>query len=71
MRDKYKLILKFKDQKTMEIEAETPVNPRDMLTKELDNRWTNVLAIGDFFIKKDDILWIKVEGEELEKHIRE
>lgn len=69
--DRYKVVIKFKDQRTLEIEADTSVNPKEELSKELDKKSSSILSVGGYFIKKDEILWIQVEGEELEKHIRE
>ena len=63
--NKYKIMIKFKDGKELPIDVETETNPR----MELDSFWKgarSIMRIGDFFIKPEEILWMKIEGDELE-----
>jgi hypothetical protein len=61
----YKITIKFKNNQTLNIEAESDTDPRDIIR----NEWPRdgVLYVGDYTISAADILWIKVEGNPIEK----
>ncbi len=67
----YRIIITYKDRKFTTIEGDGDDTIREILQKDLQNRKEEWLRIGDYFICKNDILHIRIEGEPtLEKHIR-
>lgn len=59
----YRVVFKFKNDKTLEFKIET----QEDLLKKLSNAWDKTLdtyvTLGDYIISMNDILWVNVEGE--------
>ena len=58
----YTVTIRFKNNKTLQVKLETEENLVRAIFDELPMR-AKWIAIGDYFISKEDILWVEVEGD--------
>ena len=64
--DRFRIEIKFKDGKILPIEIDSEEDLRNEIAKTWSGK-KSALFIGDYVISTEDIRWIKVEGERLEK----
>ena len=66
----FEVTIKFKNGNAIDFELESEENLRDKIEKELESSKT-ILHLGQYILSISEILWIKVEGEEVKVSIQE
>ena len=66
----FEVTIKFKNGNAIDFELESEENLRDKVEKELESS-KSILHLGQYILSISEILWIKVEGEEVKVSIQE
>ena len=67
--DTYKILINFKDGKELLIDIESNENLRDAIARKWRGK-QGALYIGEYLVSVEDIRWIQIKGEKLEKPSR-
>jgi hypothetical protein len=69
--NRYEITIKFREGKDLDFTIDSDEDVRQQIADEHNNAHSVTMYLGDYSITKDEILWIKVKGETLEKPGRE
>jgi hypothetical protein len=61
----YDILIKLKDNSKIDFKLECEKDVREELKELWRNNTKGILHIGDYFISAQDILYIKIEGENI------
>ena len=64
--DTYKITIKFKNKQYLELTSDLDINPREEMQKNWERyRKEGAMAVGDYIIDINEILYVKIENDKL------
>jgi len=61
----YKILIKFKDLRDLVIELQSKKDLKQSVADEFENKKATTLWLGNYLFAKDQIKYIKIEGDNL------